>query len=172
MNKFRVFLVFMILVMLLSSLPMTNAEAAGKLVKLTITNKSLGQVTVTLNGPKQYIILAKVGKTIQEIEKGQYVATFKACGINQTQKVNATANAQLQIKQCKTTILTVANYTNLYLTMTMVGPDTYSFSVPPHQKEVRKILSGTYRITATCNGRLFTPTWKITSKKYFIWCRS
>jgi hypothetical protein len=165
----------MILVIALSALPVTNAEAAATpgMSKLTIDNKSLGQVTVTLKGPKQYTIYAKVGKTIQEIAKGNYVATFKACGTNQTVKVKATANAaKLQIKQCKTTLLTVANFSSSWLTMNMVGPDTYYFSVAPHQKEVRKVLSGTYKITATCGGRVYTPTWNVKGKKYLIYCRA
>ena len=89
MNKKRLLFVFMAFVLAFTSLaPATafaktdaqNVTAATANSFLTVANKSIGPVTVTLTGPGSYTILAPVGTTTKEILKGTYKYSYKACG--------------------------------------------------------------------------------------------
>jgi hypothetical protein len=154
-------------------LPAAAGTAAGvPNSKLTITNKSAGPLTVILKGPKSYTIYAAVGKTTQEIMKGDYVYEYKACGVTKTGKLPAKgAQAKLNILACKTASITIANYGNGNMSVSLSGTQNYSFNVGEHTTVKQTILEGEYRwkISASCGSK--SGTLYLKGKKNVFWAR-
>jgi hypothetical protein len=180
-NKKRLLFVFMAFVLAFTSLaPATafarsdaqNATAATTNSFLTVANKSIGTVTVTLTGPGTYTIFAPVGITTKEIPKGTYRYSYKACGLDYTGTLKATGGkSKLSIAKCKTANLIIMNFTDSTLTVNLSGPATYYYSVPAHSAMRAVILRGVYRHSSVCHGKSFSGTWTITSARFLIWCR-
>jgi hypothetical protein len=176
MKSLRIFVCLLALVLLVAAafpMPVVASTSAGSPnAKLTITNKALGPVTVILKGPKSYTILAPVGKTIKEIVKGDYTYEYKACGVTKTGKLPAKgAQAKLNILPCKTATVTIANFGKGTMTLTLSGPQNYSFSAGPGVIRKETVLEGTYKwtISATCGTKSGTSL--IKGKKHIFWAR-
>jgi hypothetical protein len=149
-----------------------TATAGSPNSKLTITNKALGPVTLFLKGPKSYTILLPLGKTIKEIQKGDYTFEYEACGVTKKGKLNAKgANAKLNILPCKTATITIANYGNGNMNLSLSGPQNYNFNVGSHSVVKQTILEGTYKwkINAACGSKSGTSLLK--GKKNLFWAR-
>ena len=181
MNKKHLMFVFMAFVLAFTSLtPATayarsdaqNVTAATTNSILTVSNKSIGTVTVTLTGPATYTIFAAVGSTTKEIVKGTYKYSYKACGLSFSGSLKATgAKSKIPIAACKTTNLVIQNLTDSTLTLNLVGPATYYYTIPPHSTSRAKILRGVYHWSGVCLGGTSSGTWTITSARFLVWCR-
>jgi hypothetical protein len=174
MKTLRMFVLMLTAVLLVSAaFPMpvaASTTAASPNSKLTITNKALGPVMVMLKGPKSYTINAAVGKTAQDILKGDYTYEYKACGVTKTGKLSAKGvQSKLNILACKTASVTVFNFGVGNLSLTLSGPQNYSFSVGPESFTRRTVLEGTYkwRLTAICSSD--SGTTLIKGKKNIFW---
>ena len=181
MNKRHFLFVFMAFVLAFTSLaPATahaksdaqNVTAATANSILTISNKSIGPVTVSLTGHGTYTIVAPVGTTTQEVLKGTYKYSYKACGLSFSGSLKATgAKSKIPIAACKTTNLVIQNLTDSTLTLNLVGPATYYYTIPPHSTSRAKILRGVYHWSGVCLGGTSSGTWTITSARFLVWCR-
>ena len=124
MKKLHLSFVFLAFVLVFTSLaPATafaksdaqNGTAATSNSILTISNKSIGPVTVTLTGPSTYTIVAPIGVATQEIIKGTYKISYKACGLSFSGILKATgAKSKSPIGACKTSNLIILNFTPEY----------------------------------------------------------
>ena len=181
MNKKRLLFVFMAFVLAFTSLtPATayarsdaqNVTAATTNSILTVSNKSIGTVTVTLTGPATYTIFAAVGSTTKEIVKGTYKYSYKACGLSYSGILKATgAKSKIPIAACKTTNVVIMNFTDSTMTLNLFGPASYYYTVPAHSSVRAKILRGGYQYSGVCKGGTSSGSWKITSARFLIWCR-
>jgi hypothetical protein len=182
MKKLNLFSISLALILLFSSLVPTTAFASSEAQNvvaaaspnsiLTITNKSIAMVTVTLTGPRSYTFYAQVGKMTQEILKGTYKYSYQACGLKFSGTLKATAaKSRLPIAACKTTNLVILNFTDATVTLSLVGPATYYYTIPPHSSVRAKILRGTYSWSGVCNGRSSSGTWVMNKARFLVWCR-
>jgi hypothetical protein len=180
-NKKRLLFVFMAFVLAFTSLApatafaKTDAQAVTAATAnsiLTVANKSIGPVTVTLTGPSSYTIFAPVGTTTKEIPKGTYKYSYKACGTNYSGTLKATgAKAKISIAKCKTANLVIMNFTNSTYTLTLSGPASYYYNVPAHSSVRAVILRGVYQHTGVCGGKSYSGPWAIKGARFYIWCR-
>jgi len=180
-NKKRLLFVFMAFVLAFTSLAPATAYARSDAQTgtaattnsiLTVNNKSIAPVTVILTGPGSYTIFAAVGTTTKEIPRGTYQYSYKACGLSVSGVLKATAaKSKITITACKTTNLVIMNFTDSTLTVNLVGPATYNFTIPAHSAFRAKILRGVYHHSSVCHGKSFTGTWTIASARFLIWCR-
>jgi hypothetical protein len=132
----------------------TPATAAPAVSKLTIDNKTTKVINVVLKGPKSYTIYALPGKTDKDIAGGKYTYEYTACGVKKTGTLNVTsAKSKLKINACPTTKLIIINTSSTQLSLSMNGPDRYSFSVAPKSMIRTVVLRGTYKWSGSwCGG--------------------
>jgi hypothetical protein len=117
----------------------------GATAKITIMNKSGGPVEVKLSGPARYTILAQVGKTTLQVNKGEYTYTYKLCGAEQKGRVES--GSKLAITACPTAKIAIFNFTPDFMTLVFSGDNNYSFTLPPGKSRIT-VIAGVYRITA------------------------
>ena len=124
----------------------TPAAAGVTTSQLTIDNKTTKVITVVLKGPKSYTIYALPGKTEKDIAGGKYTYEYTACGLKKTGNLTATsAKAKFKINACPTTKLVILNYSSTQLSLSMSGPERYTFSVAPKTVMRAVVLRGTYK---------------------------
>jgi hypothetical protein len=181
-KKLRLSYIFLALILAFASLAPATAYAASDGQNattaaspnsiLSIKNKSIGAVTVTLTGPKAYTIYAPVGVKTQEIVKGVYKYSYTACGLNVTGTLKANgAKSNLPIAACKTVNLVIVNASYTTMTLSMSGPANYYWTIPARSVVRAKILRGTYRWTMGCSGRTASGTFAATKGRAVAYCR-
>jgi hypothetical protein len=174
MKTFKVFLLVLAAVLLFTAaFPIPAAasvSATSTNSKLTITNKSLGQTYVYLTGPKGYTINAPIGKTVQEIQKGDYTYKYKACGVEKTGKLNAkAAQAKLIIPACKVAVVYLFNFGSGTASLSLSGPANYNITAGPDSLTKLTVLEGSYRysLSGSCVNKSGTALLK--GKKNLFW---
>jgi hypothetical protein len=135
------------------------AAAGVTISKLTIDNKTTKMITVVLKGPKNYTIYALPGKTDKDIAAGKYTYEYTACGLKKTGILKAiSAKVKLKINTCPTTKLIIINYSSTQLSLSMNGPDRYTFSVAPKTVTRVVVMRGTYKWSGSWCGASKTGT--------------
>jgi hypothetical protein len=143
-----------------------SAPAAASTVKMTIDNKSIAAVTLTLKGSQNYTIIAPIGKSIHEVAKGKYTFEYKACGQQVFKgKITISAPVKFKIAKCQMARIYIQNYTSGSMTLTLRGPANYSFTVPAKTQQRVDVLAGEYRWTITACGKSNSGTIKLKGKR-------
>ncbi len=151
-------------------------QAQAGTLDLVINNKTGEKFNLVMKGPSTYNLMIKAGKQTVKILPGKYKYTYKACGGEEKKgtlefKKN---NQVLVLAVCKVkqaaggmVNITVQNNTHGYMTLNLVGPATYRFSLKAGKNTIT-VAKGKYQYTATgCGGSVATG--KIQLKKPRVW---
>ena len=140
-NLISTILIIFVISMLLSLDPY-NVAATNNLGKLTINNKIGGRIYLSFKGPKNYNFFVEPGKTIKEMEQGEYTYSFFADGdtVEGTVKLKRTATLALKLIRAK---LTINNKIGGNIHLNLDGPRNYSLWVLPG-KTIYELVPGIY----------------------------
>jgi hypothetical protein len=150
-----------------SAMPATSTKTV-----LTINNKSVSTVTISMSGPAGYTIYAPVGVSTKEIAKGSYKVTYKACGVTKKVTVNANAaKAKLNIAACPMAKILITNLGPSTMSVTLSGPMNYRFSIPGRSSQMVSVMKGTYNWTSSSSCGSSHGTYLFSGKKrWTFWC--
>ncbi|TAK13775.1 MAG: hypothetical protein EPO32_04170 [Anaerolineae bacterium] len=164
---------FLLLVLLASTVQVAFATTA----MFKIYNKTGGQITITLTGPKIYAILLKFGASNVEVERGTYNYSYYACGKTFTGTVVVKpSSSTLELPKCPVTAaaatgstagtntiqVRINNRTGVKLWITLRGPATYTLEMLSGLNKIL-VAKGTYTYSYEACGKTNTGTFKATS---------
>ena len=144
-----IFLILLV-VSLLPLLDSFTAAATSNLGKLTINNKIGGRIYISFKGPRNYNFWVEPGKTIKEMEQGEYTYSFFADGdtVEGTVKLKRTSTLALKLIRGK---LTINNKIGGNIYLLLDGSRDYSIWVSPG-KSVHELVPGTYKYSYYAEG--------------------
>jgi hypothetical protein len=131
--------------------------------KLTITNKSGAAVEVKLSGAAKYTFNAPVGKTSFQVNRGEYIYTYKTCGTEKKGKIES--GGKLAIAACPMAKILIINFDTEFARVVFSGPYTYNFTLTPEVNRV-SVIAGVYRVTAYTCGKTETEVVNLTKGKW------
>jgi len=156
-----------------AGLGITMVSATGGTVRLTVNNQTGAVMTrLVLSGTKAYTFYnVPQGKSNFQVIKGNYKFEYQACGAKKTKKVNIQSNTKFTTVKCAVAKIQMVNQTgsNMYLTLT--GPSTYRFTLPPGTTPIT-VLKGSYKYTMAT--RCGSDSGTISAKgkvRWTWWCR-
>jgi hypothetical protein len=159
MKKLRIVTAVALLLAFLASawIPAPAYAATSTTITLSISNKTGMAVTINLTGPKNYTIPTVPGNTQKEISSGVYRYSYKACGVEKKGELKAKGKkAKINIPACKTSNIRIVNQTDQTLQVSLTGPFTYRFTIPPESSLPAKVIRGVYRGTGVQCGENFS----------------
>jgi hypothetical protein len=155
---------------------------------ILIENKTKEPFTITLKGPFEYTITVEPGTEKIEVIPGKYTYSLIACGVivKGSLKTKISIINTIKIEKCKnsgggpedselkTMVLVVENRMDAPMYLTLVGPQTYRFTIPVGKMKL-EVEKGIYQYTMMSNacGGPSTETGKINllrSKVWRWWC--
>jgi hypothetical protein len=173
MYKHKFLILFLILVFAAStwgSALASDTPAAAETAKLLITNKTPESVTIHLTGPRNQTIVAPPGKTTFQLPPGKYEYSYKVCGADKKGKLNLAKSGKLNIASCPMANVKIYNVTGMNMYLTLNGPMSYTFTLPPGITKVR-IVKGTYNYSLSgCGGSPTKDTIVIKGGRYTVLC--
>lgn len=186
MNK-KLLILLVITSLLLTAfipVPFTAQDVVGQAQsgtrQLVINNKTGEKFNLVLKGPATYNFMLKAGKQNVSILPGKYKYTYTACGGEKKGTLEFKKDNQvLVLAACKVknaekgkVNITIQNNTHAYMTLNLVGPETYRFSLKAG-KTVITVAKGKYQYTATgCGGSVATGVIQLKKPRVWTWfCR-
>jgi len=153
MNTKKILISVILIMFVISSLPLLDsftAAASSNLGKLTINNKIEARIYISFKGPRNYSFFVDPGKTIKEMEQGEYTYSFFADGdtVEGIVKLKRTATLGLKLVRGK---LTINNKIGGNIYLNLDGSRDYSFLVPPG-KSVYELVPGDYKYSYYAEG--------------------
>lgn len=155
-------------------------QAQTGTLDLVINNKTGEKFNLVIKGPATYNLMIKPGKQTVKLLPGKYKYTYKACEAEKKGTLEFKKNNQvLVLAACKTkkaaggmVNITIQNNTHGYMTLNLVGPATYRFSLKAGKNTIT-VMKGKYQYTATgCGGSVATGTVQLKKPRVWTWfCR-
>jgi hypothetical protein len=134
------------------------------MVRISILNHNPTAITVTLQGPATYRVVAKgaknIGYTSVNVIQGTYRYSYSLCGANKKGTLLAVGNrVQLTLPRCdetpqiQTHTLRIRNETGGWVALQLTGRTSYNFNLAPGKTRVI-VSDAKYRYYATgCGGK-------------------
>jgi hypothetical protein len=145
-NKILISVILILFVVsLLPLLESFTAAATSNLGKLTINNKISGRIYISFKGPRNYSFWVDPGKTIKEMEQGEYTYSFFADFDTVEGIVNLKRTATLVLKLNRGK-LTINNKIGGNIYLNLDGSRDYSFWVPPG-KTIYELVPDAYKFS-------------------------
>ena len=158
--KGKLLLLTIIFALLLSGF--TTAQTTTTTVKLVFNNKTAEQVLINLTGPATYNFSLPPGKSNQQVLPGKYHYSYTACTEQKSGNFTVKKNGDtLTLAACPkkpptppaTYKLVLNNKTGQVVTVTLIGPATYTFTLQPG-KTSQDVKPGKYRYSyEACEGK-------------------
>lgn len=148
----------------------------NNIATLRIVNKTGADVRITLQGKVPYFLSAAAGNSRHIIRRGNYEASYYACGAWQSSDLKVDKNAfDFTIPSCYTPTaggvkVIIVNDTHGMVTIHLTGPQEYWFYLPAGRQTI-EVVKGTYDYTVWGCGDSMSGSKKITSKfEWRFWC--
>jgi hypothetical protein len=156
---------------------MESVAAKSDLIKLTVDNRSSGNLYVWLEGPAFYYFqVNSEDLEVFAIARGDYTYKFRACGDTVTGEINLNSQRKLIMPVCggrafheseasdpaadfdisseiKIVEVSVENDSNSKLFVIMTGPTTYVFTFAVDAEQEYTIAKGDYKVQVWGCGR-------------------
>lgn len=157
----------LVAVFLLSAAAPAPVQARSELVRLTVVNRSSGNVFLSLKGPALYYLSVKEGESeVFTVERGTYTSSITACGVTSTDSLEMTSQKKLIMPVCggrahgahgaatkvdlseqiKIVPFTIINDSDTQLLAVLTGAATYVFLLDRDEERDYTIAKGDYDV--------------------------
>lgn len=167
----------LVMAFLLSAAAPASVQARSELVRLTVVNRTSGNIFLSLKGPALYYLSVAADESeVFTVKRGTYTSSITACGVTATDSLDMTSQKKLIMPVCggrahgahgaatkvdlaeQITIVpfTIINSSDTQLLAVLTGAGTYAFLLARDEERDYTIAKGDYDVKIYACGAITT----------------